>query len=181
MKFGLIGAPGAGKDDVVAHVLQFQYGFTRFAFADLVKISYYRESGITDSYFKSCRGTAEEARIRKELWAYSDRVRKELGSTFFIDQVIDEMQHHMDAVITDIRTEEELDAVSKTADAVILVVRGKPDFLNGPGDANFPETRIPISKVADFPIFSNTSNTVEQARKDFEVFYKTYAIFLGGK
>lgn len=171
MKVGLIGAPGAGKDDIAAHVLVNKYGFVRFAFADLIKECYYSESGITDSYFKSCRGTPEEERIRKELWAFSDKMRGKMGKMYFVDQVIDEMKNHENAVVTDIRTEDELEKVAEIADAMIIVVRGDPQFLFDVDTTMFPETRIPLHKVVNYSVFYNISDTLEQARKDFDKYY----------
>jgi len=177
MKIGLIGAPEAGKDDVVAHTLQFQYGFTRFAFADQIKKCYYSEIGITEEYFKSCRGTPEEEQIRKGLWEFSDKTRAELGPMCFIEQVMNEISRHSDVVVTDIRTEDELDKVSEVADAILIVSRGNTDYLFGPDSEMFPETRIPIYKILSCRVFLNVYGTLEEAREEFKKFYQT----MGGK
>jgi hypothetical protein len=171
MIIGLIGAPGAGKDEVVAHTLTCQFGFSRFAFADSIKKSYYMTEGITDAYFKSCRGTPEEERIRKGLWEFSDRTRKELGPFFFIDSLTEEMLRHDNAVATDIRTEDELTKMLEIADEILVVVRD-PIILEGNENEIFPETRIPKHKIKQFRIFVNDFSTLEEARKNFKEFYK---------
>jgi hypothetical protein len=178
MIIGLVGAPGAGKDDVVAHVLQYQYGFTRFAFADQIKKCYYYEIGITDEYFKSCRGTPEEEKIRKGLWEFSDKKRAEHGPMFFIDPMVNEMLRHKDAVVTDIRTEDELQKISEITNDIILVVRGDPQFLFDKSNELFPETRIPLNKLLNYSVFMNVSSSLEEARKDFNKYYRE---MMGGK
>ena len=176
MIIGLIGAPEAGKDDVVAYVLG-QHDFARFAFADQIKKCYYDEIGITDEYFKSCRGTPEERKIREGLWEFSDKKRKLKGPMVFIDPVIDEIKKQENAVITDIRTEDELKKVSEIADFILLVVRD-PDVLFNHGNEMFPETRIPLWKICNCPVFMNISNSLEEARKDFDIYYQR---LLGGE
>lgn len=170
MIIGLIGAPGAGKDDVVAYVLQSQYGFKKFAFADQIKSCYYNEINITDEYFKSCRGTPEEQKIRKGLWEFSDKMRAEHGPMYFIDPVISAVQKNNKAVITDIRTQDELVRVVEISDLILMVVRD-PMCLFDKSDEFFPETRIKIHELFNYPVFMNTYD-LDQARKDFEDYYK---------
>jgi hypothetical protein len=181
MKIGLIGAPGSGKDDVVAHVLCNKYGFIKFAFADQIKKCYYNEIGITDEYFKSCRGTPEEEKIRKGLWEFSDKMREEHGHDFFIDPVIKNVVKTNNAVITDIRTKDELIASVGLKPKIIIITRNynptEVEFYHN----MFPETRIPNRWIYSFLQkgfeeiffkFDNNFNTLEEAREGFALFYK---------
>jgi len=179
MKIGLIGTPGAGKDDVVAHVLQTQ-GFVRFAFADQIKKCYYADIGITDEHFKSCRGTPEEEKIRKGLWEFSDKMRIEQGPYFFIDPVIEEISKHTNTVITDIRTPDELTRILSPDTKIIIIMRDyDPTEIEFYHEC-FPETRIPnrwiysyLQEFKDvFFEFNNDFDTVEEAREGFKVFYQ---------
>ena len=176
---GLIGAPGAGKDDVVSHRLVEKYGFKRLAFADRIKDCYYKEIGIDDTYFKKCRGTKEEEEIRKGLWKYSDKMRKTNGNNYFINPVIQEAIDNKKTVISDIRTKDELNEVLLKKPQIIIVTRGKIDCNAYNGDF-FPETRIPYhliySLLQEFPNvvseFKNDFNTLEEAHEKFDKFYE---------
>lgn len=182
MIVGLIGTPGAGKDAVVAHTLKHQYGFMCFAFADQIKKCYYSDINITDEYFKSCRGTPEEERIRKGLWEFSDKMRAEHGPMFFIDSVINEMVKHDNAVVTDIRTHDELVAIIRLKPKIIIVTRNYAPTENEFYYENFPETRIPNRWIYSFlrkqfkhmfSEFKNVSDDLKAAREDFKSFYQT--------
>lgn len=175
---GLIGAPGAGKDDVVAKRLVEKHGFRRLAFADRIKSCYYKEMGITNEYFKQCRGTPEEEKIRKGLWKYSDEMRKAHGKNYFISPVIEEAVGQK-TVITDIRTPDELYETLLRKPRIIVVTRGNVDC--DPHYDNFPETRIPYRWIWSlleqakhvFSEFKNNSNTLEEAYEQFDNFYQT--------
>ena len=171
MKIGLIGAPGAGKDDVVAHVLVDRYGFKRFAFADRIKECYYDHIGITEEYFKSMRGTPREQEIRDGLWAFSDAKRAEHGPLYFIDDVINDAKLYQNVVITDIRTEDELTEVSKIADDIVVVIRETDNILDR-SDYPLCGTRIPLYKVLNLGVFFNLFSELEHARESFDKFYQ---------
>ncbi len=174
---GLIGAPGAGKDNVVAKRLVEKYNFKRLAFADKIKDYYYKHIGITDEIFKECRGTPEEDKIRDGLWKYSDEMRETRGNKYFITPVIQEAYKNDKIVITDIRTQEELYEILLCfcKPKIIVVVRG--GIFKG--NNNFPGTRIPHDCIESFlrfascfSEFSNNSNALEYAYKDFDKFYQ---------
>jgi hypothetical protein len=171
MKIGLIGAPGAGKDDVVAHTLVKRHGFRRFAFADRIKEHYYKKIGITEEYFKSIRGTDREQEIRNGLWTFSDVRRAECGPLCFINDVINDAKLCQNAVITDIRTEDELTEVSKVADDIIIVIRDLDDILMR-DDLYFHGTRIQSYKLGNLPTFFNIFGELEHGRESFEEFYQ---------
>jgi len=181
VKIGLIGEPEAGKDDVVSHVLITKYGFIRFAFADEIKRCYYSESGITEEYFKSCRGTPEENRIRKELWEFSDKVKEKKGNLYFINKVLDKANKYENSVITDIRTEDELDSIIATKPKIIIVSRNHKLYYKD-FDKYFPETRILNRKIHNclqiyrrtFFKFDNVFDTLENAREGFKEFYERF-------
>jgi hypothetical protein len=174
---GLIGAPGAGKDDVVARRLVEKYGFKRLAFADRIKDCYYKEIGITDEHFKKCRGTKEEARIRKGLWKYSDKMRKIYGDGYFMNPVIKKATENERTVISDIRTQSELHNTIAESAQIVVVTRGKIKCAHYD---NFPETRIPYRWIRSFlrgapHVFSEFKNnfaTLSEAYKEFDKFYE---------
>jgi hypothetical protein len=175
---GLIGAPNAGKDAVVSKRLIEKYNFKRLAFADKIKEYYYKEIGITEKYFKDCRGKPEEKEIRDGLWKYSDKMRKIHGDKYFITPVIAESLKEDKVIITDIRTQNELYEVILCTykPKIFVVIRGG---IIKEGN-NFPGTRILYDCVQSFlriaPSyffeFRNDSNTLDEARKDFDKFYE---------
>ena len=175
MIVGLIGAPAAGKDDVVGYILRFQYGFSWFSFAERIKNGYYLETGITEEQFKSCRGTPKEEEIRKGLWEFSDRVKRDGGKYIFINSLIKEVPNHEDAVITDIRTEEELEKTLEIGGKILVVVRDK-DILEG--DGLFPESRLSKVRVREFECYVNNYDTLEEARNAFRELYERGEILM---
>lgn len=136
---GLIGAPASGKD-VLADFLVEERGFRRFAFADRVKEGYYAESGYNESKFKAFRGTELEQDIRRGLWEYSDRMRKQHGELYFVMPVIADIDRSLQpAVVSDVRTPEELEQLQPFKPVMIHVVR---DVLTELNTGLVPGTRI---------------------------------------
>jgi len=123
----LVGPLGAGKDTVAKHLVE-KRGFRRFAFADAIKREYYAASGHSEDEFKASRGTPLETEIREGLWHHSDQVKRERGSLYFINLVVGAMLDcPSPAVVTDIRTREELDAMRQAGAKVVLVLRTDAD------------------------------------------------------
>lgn len=119
----LVGPLGAGKD-TLAQRLGERHGFQRFAFADEIKRQYYATSGHSEESFKAARGLPLEKEIRDGLWQYSDRIKRERGQSYFIDMLVAAIQDcPRHAVVIDIRTPEEMDAMRRTGARIVLVLK----------------------------------------------------------
>jgi len=140
----LVGPLGAGKD-TVAKCLVENHGFQRFAFADEIKRQYYAVTGHSEEEFKAARGTPLEEEIRNGLWQYSDTVKREKGALHFVNALVEAVRHCRDsAVVTDIRTPDELDQLRGTGARIVLVLRfAKGEEVRIPSD----EKRIPGSRL----------------------------------
>jgi hypothetical protein len=112
--FGLIGAPRVGKD-TVADYLQQTRNFVAFAFADKIKEEY----GISKEDFEAAKITGNIDDLRAELWTFSAKM-KEKDPNYFVDKVMtDAMECEGSAVITDVRTPEELKAFFNYGDETL--------------------------------------------------------------
>lgn len=166
LKIGLIGAPRAGKDTFADFLIKFK-GFKKLAFADQIKKEYFLVSNFTEEHFK---GTSQEQMIRDDLWAYSDKMRKDYGDLHFINPVIKEMvECSENVVITDIRTVNELLEVKKTGAFIIIIIRDlKLDILK---PYEFPGTRLNFIDILGIPVLLNCLSTIDDAYLYFEAFY----------
>lgn len=179
MIIGLIGTIASGKDAVIAHVLTKNFGFQRFAFADYIKECYYKKQNITEEYFKSCRGTEEENRIREGLWNFSDEMRSKYGDLYFIDPIIEKAKKYKNSIITDIRTKDEFKKVLQNKAKIIIISRDFDIKRDIEFNKDFPGTRIPNEWIFVFSsyrsnkiyLFDNDYDTLEEAREGFEKFF----------
>jgi len=115
--FGLIGAPRSGKD-VVGQYLQESRNFVSLAFADKIKEEY----GISKEDFEAAKITKEINKLRQELWDFSAQKKKE-DPNYFIELVINQaLSLKTSVVITDIRTEDEFNALLKCSPNIIARV-----------------------------------------------------------
>jgi hypothetical protein len=113
--FGLIGAPRSGKD-TVARYLQESRDFASVAFADKIKEEY----GISNEDFEAAKITGEINRLRQELWDFSAEKKKD-DPEYFIRLVMEEAATtERSIVVTDIRTEDEFNALFKYLPADIV-------------------------------------------------------------
>ena len=171
MKIGLIGAPSAGKDTFADFLVKHK-SFKKLASADQIKEEFYKKYNITEEYFKSIRGLPEEQIIRNGLWTYSDEMRNKYGKLHFITPVIQKIGTSGNVVITDVRTEDELQQMCQIEAGLILVVRElKLDILN---PSIFPGTRIKISKLIGIPTLWNYSDNITTSNREFDIFYSDY-------
>ena len=171
MKIGIIGAPGSGKDMLADFFIKYK-GFKRFAFADKIKEEFYKISNYTEQQFKLSRGSELELQIRKELWQHSIE-KTNNNKSYFIDPIIVETNMYDNVVISDVRTQTELDAIKKTKFIPILILRNFIKELEGElfqEDKVIPGTQIPINKIIDCPIFWNIYNIED----NYNNLYKFY-------
>lgn len=168
IKLGLIGAPRSGKS-LLGEFLVKNKGYRQFAFANQVKEEFFSLSRFSESDFewaKRYNGELEQE-IRNSLWEYSDKRKKECGDLYFILPVIKKIKEYDgNVVVTDIRTEEELDELKKIEMKFVVISRlsEDKDFIKG--------TRISHKKIEDVPMFNNWFSKVEDLYDNFEVFFE---------
>lgn len=113
--FGLIGAPRSGKD-TVANYLQETRNFAPMAFADRIKL----EFGISNADFEAAKIAGNIEKLRQELWDFSAQ-KKANDPAYFIRLVMEEAVTKKESVvITDIRTEDEFNALFEYLPANII-------------------------------------------------------------
>lgn len=113
--FGLMGGPRTGKG-LVGKYLQESRGFIQMAFADRIKEEY----GISLKDFDAAKDTKDIERLRKELWKFSASKKKK-DPEYFIRLVMEKAaQSERSVVITDIRTENEFNALFEYLPANII-------------------------------------------------------------
>lgn len=173
---GLVGPANAGKD-MVACYLESHKDFKRFAFADGIKEEYYAASGYSEDRFKAVRGTPEEAEMRRGLWAYSDKMRAEKGDLYFVNLLMaDVAEHDGNAIVTDIRTRDELVAVREAKGKVVLVVRH--DVLSFGDSEKIPDSRLTFGDIGpEYEVFRNTGSGLNIAHWKLEMFYRDHVLF----
>jgi hypothetical protein len=121
---GLTGYAQSGKD-TVAKILVEQHGFTRVAFADKIREFLYETNPMFDSiagepmFVKARvdRDGWEEAKksphIRRLLQNSGVAARKVFGDTFWVQQALRQVHFEGNYVITDVRFENEAEAIKK--------------------------------------------------------------------
>lgn len=151
MIIGLIGAPESGKDAIANFFIEHK-SFKRLAFADKIKEGFYSETGYNEEQFKLSRGTPLELQIRNGLWEYSDKICKKFGPGYFVEQVINNIDDNV--VITDVRTDMELDTLEiKCSAKILLVLR---DFKKELAGEILPGTKLRLSRIINYPKIWNT-------------------------
>jgi len=122
MIIGLTGYAQSGKD-TVAKILVNQYGFIRVAFADKIREFLYETNPMFDSivgepmFIKARvdRDGWDEAKksphIRRLLQNTGVAARKVFGETFWVDQVLNNLDPADNIVITDVRFVNEADSI----------------------------------------------------------------------
>lgn len=115
--FGLIGAPRVGKDSV-AQFLQESRGFRPMAFADKIK----EEFGVSNEDFEAAKIAGNIEELRQKLWDFSAE-KKRAKPGYFIDKVTETIIDSKDSVVvTDIRTQDELEAITEVGGRIYWVV-----------------------------------------------------------
>jgi hypothetical protein len=172
---GLVGPANAGKDMVASYMESYK-DFKRFAFADRIKQEYYAAAGLDEDRFKQVRGTPEEAEMRRGLWDYSDRMRAEKGDLHFVNLLMAEVEKHGgNAIITDIRTPDELAAVREAGGKIVFVVR--QDALSCEDHERIPDSRLTFGDIGpEYEVFRNTGDGLRIAHWKLEMFYRDYIL-----
>lgn len=165
MIIGLIGAPKAGKDEI-AKFFVFK-GFKRLAFADKIKESFYAETGYTEEQFKQSRGTELEQIIRDSLWDHSARICDKFGAKYFINQVVDTIGKD-NVIITDVRTDLELEALEIYKAKIALVLRNFREELKG---RFLLGTKLRLDKIILYPKIWNIYG-LEEIYMELDKFYE---------
>ena len=172
--FGLIGAPRSGKD-TVARYLQESRNFASMAFADKIKEEY----GVSKEDFETSKITGEIDRLRKELWDFSAEKKKD-DPEYFIRLVMEETAKiERSVVITDIRTEDEFNALFEYLPADITkrvyIVRESVETWEKINKGCPGEYKIKDSKISkDFFCRQITKQRIRRIDNDRNGLYKFY-------
>jgi hypothetical protein len=122
MIIGLTGYAQSGKD-TVAKILVDQYGYTRVAFADKIRDFLYETNPMYDSIageplFVKARvdrdgweKAKQSPQIRRLLQNSGVAARKVFGESFWVDQVLNNLDPADNIVITDVRFINEADSI----------------------------------------------------------------------
>lgn len=103
--YGLIGKIRVGKDSV-ANFLSETRNFKQLALADQIK----EEFGVSKEDFEAAKITGKIDELREKLWDFSAE-KKKTNPKYFINKVFDRvLESKKSVIITDIRTEEEMNA-----------------------------------------------------------------------
>jgi hypothetical protein len=170
--FGLIGAPRSGKSEV-GQYLQESRDFTPMAFADKIKEEY----GISKEDFETAKITGEIEKLRKELWDFSAE-RKKDDPEYFIRLVMEEtVKTERSIVITDIRTEDEFNALFKYLPANIIkrvyMVRKSAETWEKINEGYPGEYKIKDSKISkDFFYRQIIKHRIRRIDNDINGLYK---------
>jgi hypothetical protein len=167
IKLGLIGAPRSGKS-LIGEFLSSSKGYKQFAFADQVKEEFFSLSKFSEKDFEWAKRYNRdlEQEIRSSLWKYSDSRKKENGNLYFIEPIVKKIKEYGgDAVVTDIRTEEEIEELRKIGVKFVVISRldEREDFITG--------TRISYKLIENIVKFNNWFDKVEDLYKNFEIFF----------
>lgn len=168
--FGLVGAPRAGKDSV-AKFLEETREFKAVAFADRIK----EEFGITKEDFEAAKIAGNIEELRDRLWEFSAQ-KKKVDPLYFINLVVnDTLASEHSTVITDIRTQEELEAVQSIGRVywVSHVARGDEDesgMLCG-SKLNFNNLMNQLHKESTIRLINNDDRGLFRFYKRLDKFF----------
>lgn len=169
IKLGLVGPMRAGKD-MVADWLTENKGFKRFAIADRIKTAYFAFIGYSAEKFEQDKGALKGQEMRAGLWEYSDCIKAHYGERVFIDHMLEEAGGcGRNVVVTDVRTAQEMSAMTSFGARLVLVTRG--EAYDSP-DSLIAGSRLKIRQLPEDTIrFDNSFSTLEEAHGALEAFY----------
>jgi hypothetical protein len=168
MIIGLTGYAQSGKD-TVANVLVERYGFTRIAFADKIREYLYEINPVYDYIAgdmlfiraKVDRDGWEEAKkfpyIRRLLQTSGVAARKLFGEDFWIKQALKDIEFGGDYVITDVRFQNEADAIKSMGGQIWRIKRLGVDPVN----SHVSETQMDGYPVDQIFINNSTLDDLE--------------------
>jgi hypothetical protein len=171
--FGLIGQPRAGKDEV-AKYLSDTRNFEILAFADQIK----EEFGVSKEEFEAAKIAGNIEALRKKLWDFSDKIKEE-DPLHFINNIINKtIGLSKSVVITDIRTQDELEKFYSLPNArVYFIIRDdifvyKNDLLTGSKlPAKLIETYLTGETICDMRTIKNIENGVYYFHRELDDFF----------
>lgn len=122
---GLVGAKRAGKDSVAA-VLVDRHDYRRFAFADALKaLAVEVDDGVRSIVAREGWEAAKEAEwVRRSLQILGVAVREHVGTDSWVNVVDRQLAgYHGDAVITDVRFDNEVEMIRRRGGYIVRVDR----------------------------------------------------------
>lgn len=169
IKLGLVGPMRAGKDTMADWLVK-NRDFKRFAVADRIKTAYFAFIGYSAEKFEQDKGALKGQEMRAGLWEYSDCIKAHYGERVFIDHMLEEAEScGSSVVVTDVRTAQEVSAMTSFNAFLILVTRG--EAYESPDDL-IAGSRLKIRQLPPNTLrFDNSFSTLEEAHEALEAFY----------
>jgi len=161
----------AGKD-MVADWLTEHRNFKRFAIADRIKTAYFAFIGYSADKFEKDKGTLRGQEIRAGLWEYSDCIKAHYGERVFIDHLLEKVEKcDKNVVVTDVRTPQEVLAMTSFGARLILITRG--EIYDSPDDL-IAGSRLRLHQLPPNTLrFDNSFSTLKEAHESLKAFYET--------
>ena len=168
--FGLIGAPRSGKDSVANYLIETR-GFVSLAFADQIK----EEFGISKEEFEAAKIAGNIEELRKKLWDFSAKIR-EKDPLHFINNVLEKAENlPQSAVITDIRTKDELEQFVHAirSKRIYFVVRNNLKYENNLLVGSELSAEMIENKIYsdDVRVINNTAEGLYYFQRDLDKFF----------
>jgi len=165
--WSLVGVPRVGKGSLAQYLVDTR-GFTALAFADQVKEEY----GISKEEFESAKIAENIEELRQKLWDFSAKIKAK-DPLHFISGVMEKaVSLPGSVVITDIRTQDELNAFynyKKTND-------NRRVYFISDGEVKYEDVLIPGTKLSYDQLFVESSKydlrTIINPKKGLYYFYQ---------
>lgn len=166
MLIGLCGAAGAGKGSVAAFLAAGETPFVEIAFADPLYAAVSAITGLSVASLKDraikeqpIEGIGKSPRQLLQLLG-TEFGRKMLGESVWVDRAMQTIEHYevagISVVVTDVRFDNEAEAIRGRGGVVWRVVRDAPSCLSGDAAAHASEGGI-SGDLVDLTIKNNGS------------------------
>jgi len=149
---GFTGYAQSGKDTAAGFLVE--RGWTRLAFADILRLSLYNLNPLVVGHFRvqdvvNLYGwdvaKVDFPEIRQLLQRFGTEVGRELyGETFWVDRVLKQLTPDGNFVITDVRFPNEADAVRDIGGSLFRIARPGVQAANGHASEDIGKLRVDL-------------------------------------